>query len=260
VKRFFKFLFNVVKWSVIKIIVMSLMFILVIIISVNLLWANVFDEYCGNLHPMLFTIDAVTLDATTGYWLSAPNNIIPADTIPDYPEMSPTDPDYADYWRSCIEYYGYMGENGFVMYTDGIALTGINPSTDSSSIMATVELSESGQFMLYIFVPSLVILLPIITVYIIRREWGIIWFIMLFLVAAHALTTSLLYVHLSNVSGIETLAEFAYSIFGAATTGTAIAFMTRVFDNFGADDRQEKLLAQIEQHLRPDNGVNEKIK
>ena len=256
-------LFKFLKWGVIQVIVVTLMFIMLIIIGLNLTYANVFGEECGYLHPTLFTIEAASIDTETNYQWSAPFNAIPADMEHNIPDMSPTEPDYADLWRSCIEYYGYVSSSGFIINVDGIELvTGGDTEyfSEDSTIVASVELSESGQMILYIIIPSLVILLPIITVYIIRREWGIIWFIMLFLVAAHALTTSLLYVHLSDVSGIGTLAEFAYGIFGAATTGTAIAFMTRVFDNFGADDRQEKLLREIEKHLRPVNGTVEKIK
>ncbi|MDQ7037167.1 MAG: hypothetical protein Q9P01_20695 [Anaerolineae bacterium] len=160
------------------------------------------------------------------------------------PEMSSYAPDYADLWRSGIEYYGYVGDSGFIINVDGIQLVSGGASADntlfdSNSIVATIELSETGKIMLYLIFPSLVILLPIITVYVIKREWGVIWFVMLFLVAAHVLTTSLLYVHLSSVSGIEALAEFAYGIFGGTTNRTAIALMTRALDNFGSDDKQK---------------------
>ena len=59
---------------------------------------------------------------------------------------------------------------------------------------------------------------------------------MLIFVAAHVLTSSLVYVHLATVSGIEALANFAYGILTGAATGSAIAFMGKVLENFNHGD------------------------
>lgn len=253
-KVILKFLKRLLVWAIEGILMLTML----IIILVNLSYANVLGEQCGNIHPSLFVIEAASIDELTSYKWSAPNNAIPSDIPHNDPDMNSSAPDYADLWRSCIEYYGYVGETGFIINIDGIQLVAGGASADNTlfdvnSIVATIELSDTGKIMLYLIFPSLVILLPIITVFFIKREWGIIWFIMLFLVAAHVLTTSLLYVHLSNVSGIDALAEFAYGIFGGTTTGTAIAFMTRVLENFGSDDKSEELLRKIEGHLSNGN-------
>jgi len=100
-------------------------------------------------------------------------------------------------------------------------------------LRSEVVLSGIGTLALYLFVPGLVVLLPIITVFLIRRESGIWWVVMLSLVAAYVLTSSLLYISLAEVSGIEALTDFGSGIFGAVTTGTAIAFMGKGLENFG---------------------------
>jgi hypothetical protein len=117
-------------------------------------------------------------------------------------------------------------------------------------------LTPFGQFLFYVILPGFAILLPIITVFMLKGDWEALWFTSLILVALYLLTSALLYVHLGTVSGIVALSEFAYGIFGGTATGAAIAFMTKVLDNFSIDRSEDKdeqakaILKLIEEKLR----------
>jgi hypothetical protein len=154
-------------------------------------------------------------------------------------------------WPSCLEYYGYLSGgtyrlnlNGFAQYGQGIECTF---GAADCEVLTRIKLSFIGQVLMYLITPGLVILLPIAAVYSVRSSrrghgaWrSFQWILMLSLVALHVLTTSLLYVHLATVSGIEAQANFAYGILAGAATGSAIAFMDRVLDVFGdRDDEPE---------------------
>jgi hypothetical protein len=144
-------------------------------------------------------------------------------------------------WVSCVDYYGYVNEGSFTLNERGLTRfgqgIGCDPTQEGCSIVSRVNLNFRGQVLLYLLLPGLVILLPIMGVFAIRREKGAaLWIIMLVFVAAHVLTSSLVYVHLATASGIEALANFAYGILAGAATGSAIAFMGKVLENFSHGD------------------------
>jgi hypothetical protein len=170
----------------------------------------------------------------------------------------------ADDWVSCLEYYGYVVESAYVINTDGIGQFVYGSKLEQlcdfqageCQMNAQVQLTSFGQFLFYVILPGFAIILPIIVVFMLKGDWEALWFVSLMLVASYLLTSSLLYVHLGTVSGIVALSEFAYGIFGGTATGSAIAFMTKVLDNFSIDrseDRDEQtraILKIIEEKLR----------
>jgi hypothetical protein len=144
-------------------------------------------------------------------------------------------------WVSCVDYYGYVNEGSFTLNERGLTRFGqgieCDPTQEGCTLVSRVNLNFRGQVILYLLLPGLVILLPIMGVFAIRREKGAaLWIIMLVFVAAHVLTSSLVYVHLATASGIEALANFAYGILAGAATGSAIAFMGKVLENFSHGD------------------------
>lgn len=175
----------------------------------------------------------------------------------------------ANEWVSCLEYYGYVVDTAYVINQDGIGqfvygsklanLCDLNSSDCHWS--AQIILTAFGKFLFYVILPGLAIVLPIITVFMLKGDWEILWFISLLLVAAYVLTSALLYVHLGTVSGIVALSEFAYGMFGGTATGSAIAFMTKVLENFSIDrsedtsEQAKAILELIESQLR--NAVEE---
>ncbi len=149
----------------------------------------------------------------------------------------------ANGWSSCVEYYGYVDGTNFVLNQEGLSRYGLGVECideTCSNFSARIDLTFFGQMIMYIVWPALVILLPIIGVYTIRGRTGVWWWTLtLIFVALHVLTSSLLYVHLTTVSGIDALANVAYGIVAGAATGSAIAFMTKVLENFSIDRDEE---------------------
>ena len=147
------------------------------------------------------------------------------------------DPSAPVQWSSCVDHYGYVDDKSFTLNRRGLDRFGqgisCNPNEEGCRIDARITLNFFGQMMFYLILPGLVIILPFIGILAIRDAGGAgIWFMILVFVAIHVLTSSLLYVHLATVSGIEALANFAYGILAGAATGSAIAFMDKVLDKF----------------------------
>ncbi len=239
---------GMVNWGIHQTFILILGAILVILTISNLVGSSSLFEACGLVHPVVFEIDVDTIILEDDDRLSFSRGALPWDAeIPDS-EIFRED-EIANYWESCVQYWGYVTGDGFRINVYGIDYFApgiervVNEGTTTTTffdefgrqveLRSEVVLSGIGTLALYLFVPGLVVLLPIITVFLIRRESGIWWVVMLSLVAAYVLTSSLLYISLAEVSGIEALTDFGSGIFGAVTTGTAIAFMGKGLENFG---------------------------
>jgi hypothetical protein len=208
--------------------------ILLFLIIFNLWAATVLSESCGVVHPILFEIDIDYIDEADDR-VSIIKADLPATAQPDVPrEEIPHE------WESCLQYWGHADNNGFRLNAYGInelAYDALEEYDDDAMPIAEnlpsgIVLSETGTVFLYLVLPSLVLLMPIATLSAIRKDSTLLWITMGGLAAAQALTSALLYIHFSDVSGITALAEFGYSIFGGTTTGTAIAFMGKMLDIF----------------------------
>lgn len=154
----------------------------------------------------------------------------------------------ADDWVSCLEYYGHVVESVYVINGEGlvrfVGASKLEVLCDFRAgeciLSAQNNLTPLGQLFFFVILPGFAIILPIITVFMLKGNWEVLWFISLILVATYVLTSALLYVHLGTVSGITALSEFAYGMFGGTATGAAIAFMTKVMDNFSIDRSEDK--------------------
>lgn len=239
---------GIVGWGIRQTFILILGAILVILTISNLVGSSTLFEACGIVHPAIFEIDVDTIILEDDDRLSFSRGAIPWDTeVPDS-EIFAED-EIANYWESCVQYWGYVAGDEFRINVYGIdyfapgitrivdeqnsAITFFDEYDRQVTLRSEVVLSAFGTLALYLFVPGLVVLLPIITVFLIRREAGMWWVVMLSLVAAYVLTSSLLYISLAEVSNITALTDFGSGIFGAVTTGTAIAFMGKGLENFG---------------------------
>jgi hypothetical protein len=216
-----------------SVLAVSLLFLVIL----NLWSATVLAESCGILHPIIFEIDIDHIDYADDR-VSIMEAQLPRTAAPDVPRQEiPHD------WESCLQYWGHADQNGFRLNAYGINELAYEPlmeydedATPSAEVLpAKIILSEAGTIFLYLILPSLVLLMPIATLHAVRKDSTLLWFVMGGLAAAQALTSALLYIHLSDVSGIQALAEFGYSIFGGTTTGTAIAFLGKMLDIFRED-------------------------
>jgi hypothetical protein len=237
-----------------RIAVGTLGILLFVLTVLNLLGSSAIVEMCGWVHPVIFEfdIDYLTIEDNDRLSLSGGNLFFR--TRPTAEEVGADS--IANYWEGCVQYWGYIDDDRFNMNVYGIneyapdvervvdaetrTVTYLYPNyfEDTAEpvqvqIFSNVQLSYSGTLALYLFIPGLVVLLPIITVFLIRRESGMWWVVMLSLVASYVLTSSLLYISFADVSGIDALTDFGTGIFGGVTTGTAIAFMTKGLENFG---------------------------
>ncbi len=147
-------------------------------------------------------------------------------------------------WSACLEYYGFVsGEdftinsNGFVWFlTSSLANDVLNTCEADGTfrarleqcVQASVHVSATGRLIFFVLLAVLVVSLPIFIVDALEGQRETIWYIFLFLVAIQATTTAMLFLHLGEVSGINALAEFGYSIFGGITTGSALVFIERL--------------------------------
>jgi hypothetical protein len=210
---------------------------LLFLVVLNLWSATVIAESCGVLHPFLFEIDIDYIDIGDDR-VSLVQAQLPLTAPPDVPRE-----EIPHNWQSCLQYWGYAEENSYRLNAYGInelafeALIAYDADAEPGAelLPAKIILSEAGTIFLYLILPSVVLLMPIATLHAIRKDSTMLWFVMGGLAAAHALTSALLYIHLSDVSGIQALAEFGYSIFGGTTTGTAIAFLGKMLDIFRED-------------------------
>ncbi|MCA9912830.1 MAG: hypothetical protein KC496_05760 [Anaerolineae bacterium] len=239
---------GVVGWGIRQTFILLLGIILIVLTISNLVGSSTLFEACGLVHPIVFEIDVDTIILEDDDRLSFARQPIPWDTEMPDSEIFAED-EVANYWESCVQYWGYVAGDEFRINVYGIDYfaPGITRLVDEQTgtitffdeydrqveLRSEVVLSAFGTLALYLFVPGLVVLLPIITVFLIRRESGIWWVVMLSLVAAYVLTSSLLYISLADVSNISALTDFGSGIFGAVTTGTAIAFMGKGLENFG---------------------------
>jgi hypothetical protein len=163
-----------------------------------------------------------------------------------------SDTNAAQQWVSCLEYYGYVVDSAFRVNEYGISRFVLgtkiddlcNPLREACQLESTVKLTELGQILLYVILPGLAIILPVITVLILQNDRIWYWVVGLIVVASFVLTSSLLYVHLGTVSGISALQDFGSGIFGGTATGAAIAFMTKVLENFSERKARQQEEAQ----------------
>lgn len=153
--------------------------------------------------------------------------------------------------NSCLSTYGHVDpnqNNAFALDQDGYtefanwynvfyetdeeSVVNNPPDADATeivSVSAEVELNRLGKNWLYFLLPAYVILMPIITIALLRgSKSNLWWYVMISLVAALAMTSALLYIEFADVTGIDTLAEFGTGIFGGTITGTALAFMSKI--------------------------------
>lgn len=108
----------------------------------------------------------------------------------------------------------------------------IDTTNTNCTVRATVTLSLIGRIVFYVILPIIVILLPVVTVWILRKQNILWWSVMMVLVAAQVMTTALLFIHLSEISGIGALNDFGTGIFGGTITASALAFIGKVIENF----------------------------
>ncbi len=236
-----------VGWGLRQVTILVLGILLILLTIANLFGSSTIVEACGLVHPVVFEIDVDTIALEDNDRLSLARGSLEFTDMPE-PDVFRED-EIPNYWPSCVQYWGYVADDSFRINVYGIDAfaPGIVRTIDQENrtvqffdefgqqveLRTDVVLSDFGTLALYLFVPGLVVLLPIITVFLIRRESGIWWVVMLSLVAAYVLTSALLYISLADVSGIAALTDFGSGIFGAVTTGTAIAFMGKGLENFG---------------------------
>jgi len=236
-----------INWGLNQILLLILGVILIILTIGNLFGSSTIVEACGLVHPVVFEIDVDTIALEDNDRLSLARGGLEFTEMPE-PDVFTND-EIPNYWPSCVQYWGYVANDNFTINVYGIEefAPGIERVLDAETRTVTfydefgyqvelstdVVLSDFGTLALYLFVPGLVVLLPIITVFLIKADQGFWWVVMLSLVAAYVLTSALLYISLAEVSGISALTDFGSGIFGAVTTGTAIAFMGKGLENFG---------------------------
>lgn len=149
----------------------------------------------------------------------------------------------ASTWSACLQYYGFVSDNGFVINRNGFTwfLTGTvaNEALEAcdtgtlrdqleNCVQSRVRVSPLGRVFFFVILAILVVSLPIFIVDIIEAYNEIVWYTFLMLVVVQATTTAMLFLHLGDVSGIEALSEFGYSIFGGVAVGAALTFIDRV--------------------------------
>lgn len=179
---------------------------------------------------------------------------------------------FADSWASCLEYYGYTdsGAGVFNIDVEGFSrfvvggkdsgegqcdFTGFADDADiflqqfieQCQPSATIALTAIGRVVFFVILPGLAILLPILTVSILEDDHTWLWITGLSFVAVYVLTSSLLYLHLGEVSAIVALQEFAYGLFGGTATGAAIAFIGKALDNFSTKSAEEERMIDMQQ-------------
>ncbi|GEM_PF-4433789 len=246
--------------------------ILMIVVSIlNLSFSSVLTETCGIVHPVLFEVSVEVIELNEDN-LNIPfsNSALPVEPMPDAIDESLI----AVNWESCLQYYGYTDSGGNfqtnylgqeVFFRSVFTLDGedfdfrVEPRTSDTPtpsitwviydfdanddtetpvrVDAKVILSAWGMLILYLVLPGLVIILPLLSVLMLRIARDTIWWlIMIVLIASQSLTASLFYIQLSSVSGINTLEDFGTGIFTGIITGMALAFMSKVLDNFSVAD------------------------
>lgn len=236
---------GIVGWGVHQLVLIVLGIMMLGLTVSNLFASSTIVESCGLVHPVIFEIDVDSVVLSVNDRLS----LARGELAFTEPPSGTSEDELPNYWESCVQYWGYVSEGNFRINAYGIGAfaTGITSTVDPDTgtetyfdsldrqvqLQSAVVLSDIGTLMLYLFVPGLVVLLPIITVFLIRSDTGLWWIVMLSLVAAYVLTSALLYISLADVSGISALTDFGTGIFGAVTTGTAIAFMSKGLENFG---------------------------
>lgn len=148
-------------------------------------------------------------------------------------------------WTACLQYFGFVSDNGFVINANGynwFVSDGLAGKADESCtveedsfrafleqcVRATVSVSATGRVIFFVLLAIIVVSLPIFIVDALEGQRETVWYLFLFLVAVQATTTAMLFLHLGNVSGIDALSEFGYSIFGGITTGSALVFIDKL--------------------------------
>ncbi len=237
--------------------------IIIAVILSALTFVNVYsagiavEDSCEQIHPLLFQIQ-ISADVRDP---RLPNYVNVIDE--DYVKKTNQERDARESGinlaaqglpsDTCLQTYGRSdpGQDGaFTLDQDGMTefaawyneIYGIDeygyidtpPSEEDNqviSVVPEVQLSNFGKNWLYFILPAYVILLPIITIALIRsldsKFW---WYVMISLVAALAMTSALVYIELADVSGLNTLTDFGTGIFGGTITGTALAFMGKLIE------------------------------
>jgi|GEM_PF-5536108 len=149
-------------------------------------------------------------------------------------------------WAGCLQYYGFVNNDGFTINSNGyfwFVPFGIASKAEENCqvgddalfrefleqcVNASVSVSPTGRLIFFVLLSILVVGLPILIVDALEGQRETIWYLFLLLVAVQATTTAMLFLHLGSVSGIEALAEFGYGIFGGITTGSALAFIDKL--------------------------------
>ncbi len=157
------------------------------------------------------------------------------------------DPNASNEWPSCLQYFGFVGDSGYVINLNGFIwfLAGTeaegklvdtcDTSEETSTrefleqcVQATIRLSSTGRMIFFVLLAIIVVSLPIFIVDSLEGQRESVWYMFLMLVVVQATTTAMLFLHLGQVSGIGALEEFGYGIFGGITTGAALVFIDKV--------------------------------
>lgn len=121
---------------------------------------------------------------------------------------------------------------------NGIQVTAPGLEDASCNINGEITLSVTGRMIFYVFLPLIVILLPVLTVLgLTRNRDRLFWSWLLILVVIHSTTTSLLFINLAQVSGIDALQDFGTNIFVGIVTAAALGFVGIVVENFAGRER-----------------------
>lgn len=152
-------------------------------------------------------------------------------------------------WSACLQYYGFVSDNGFSINANGFwwfltssLADGALDSCESVStlrdqlaqcVQSTVSVSATGRIIFFVLLAILIVSLPIFIVDTLEGQRETIWYLFLLLVAVQSTTTAMLFLHLGTISGIEALSEFGYGIFGGITTGSALVFIDKLAHRAG---------------------------
>lgn len=132
----------------------------------------------------------------------------------------------------------FVSACGAEIKENGIQVTAPGLEDASCNINGEITLSVAGRMIFYVFLPLIVILLPVLTVLgLTRNKDRLFWSWLLILVVVHSTTTSLLFITLSQVSGIDALQDFGTGIFGGIVTGAALGFVSIVVENFAGEEK-----------------------
>ena len=171
-----------------------------------------------------FLLDPVNSDVTPWYIDQASSETLP----------NPID------FTSAVDYANQVG--GDLIY-DSFEPTGEDTWNIFNAQVITYKLLSGTGVWLLFMMPAYVIGVPIFVALVLRNGRGVLkeaWYIlMLILVGAMVLTAAMDYIVIAqatekfNIAGFDYLKDFGTGVFTGFVTGTALAFMSTVFEHYG---------------------------